>query len=67
MGNNLTDVQLQQIVDKTILEGDGDKDGMINYEEFKKVCLWSKLLDVYSQMITNIDDLEEKMTISFSD
>eukprot|EP01127_Copromyxa_protea_P006868 TRINITY_DN16811_c0_g1_i1.p1 TRINITY_DN16811_c0_g1~~TRINITY_DN16811_c0_g1_i1.p1 ORF type:complete len:181 (+),score=53.17 TRINITY_DN16811_c0_g1_i1:50-592(+) len=54
VGDNLTDVQLQQIVDKTILEGDGDKDGKISYEEFKK-------------MITNIDDIEDKMTISFSD
>eukprot|EP01126_Amoeba_proteus_P017785 TRINITY_DN1872_c0_g1_i17.p1 TRINITY_DN1872_c0_g1~~TRINITY_DN1872_c0_g1_i17.p1 ORF type:complete len:115 (-),score=33.35 TRINITY_DN1872_c0_g1_i17:38-382(-) len=54
VGENLTDVQLQQIVDKTILEGDDDKDGKISYEEFKK-------------MITNIDDIEEKMTISFSD
>eukprot|EP01126_Amoeba_proteus_P015499 TRINITY_DN169_c0_g2_i11.p1 TRINITY_DN169_c0_g2~~TRINITY_DN169_c0_g2_i11.p1 ORF type:complete len:131 (+),score=44.00 TRINITY_DN169_c0_g2_i11:301-693(+) len=54
VGENLTDVQLQQIVDKTILEGDEDKDGRISYEEFKK-------------MITNIDDIEDKMTISFSD
>jgi Ca2+-binding EF-hand superfamily protein len=41
-------------VDKTILEGSEDKSGKINYEEFKK-------------MITNIDDIEEKMTISFSE
>lgn len=39
VGTNLTDIQLQQIVDKTILEGDHDKDGMINYEEFKQVSL----------------------------
>jgi len=35
--SNLTDIQLQQIVDKTILEGDDDKDGKISFEEFKKV------------------------------
>lgn len=37
VGDNLTEVQLQQIVDKTILEADQDKDGKINFEEFKKV------------------------------
>jgi len=54
VGSNLTDVQLQQIVDKTILEGDDDKDGKISYDEFKK-------------MITNIDEIEEKMTVSFGE
>jgi len=54
VGDNLTDVQLQQIVDKTILEGNEDKTGKISYAEFKK-------------MITNLDDIEEKMTISFNE
>jgi len=54
VGDNLTDVQLQQIVDKTILEGSQDKSGKITYDEFKK-------------MITNIDDIEEKMSISFGE
>jgi len=116
VGSNLTDIQLQQIVDKTILEGDADKDGKISYEEFKKVSppppplllpsptfrlpsfsyppsfipppflafflpplflififllafplLASCLTFALLQMITNIDELEEKMTISFSD
>ncbi len=35
VGNNLTDPQLQQIVDKSIVEADGDGDGKINFEEFK--------------------------------
>lgn len=39
VGSNLNDVQLQQIVDKTILEGDQDKDGRISFEEFKRVCI----------------------------
>lgn len=34
VGTNLNDVQLQQIVDKTIIEADLDKDGKISYEEF---------------------------------
>ena len=34
VGNNLTDKQLQQIVDKTILYADKDGDGKISFEEF---------------------------------
>ena len=34
VGNNLKDVQLQQIVDKTIMEADKDQDGRISFEEF---------------------------------
>lgn len=32
VGNNLKDTQLQQIVDKTIINADKDGDGKINYE-----------------------------------
>ena len=35
VGSNLKDVQLQQIVDKTIMEADKDRDGKISFEEFK--------------------------------
>ncbi|KAJ6134214.1 Calcineurin subunit B [Penicillium sp. IBT 18751x] len=34
VGNNLKDIQLQQIVDKTIMEADQDGDGKISFEEF---------------------------------
>jgi len=54
VGDNLNDVQLQQIVDKTILEGDEDKDGRISFEEFKS-------------MITNMDDIHEKMSLTWTD
>ncbi|KAI8608253.1 hypothetical protein BC830DRAFT_1072235, partial [Chytriomyces sp. MP71] len=37
VGNNLKDQQLQQIVDKTIMEADKDGDGKISFEEFSKV------------------------------
>jgi Ca2+-binding EF-hand superfamily protein len=37
VGTNLTDVQLQQIVDKSVLEGDKDDDGKISFEEFINV------------------------------
>jgi hypothetical protein len=34
VGDNLKDVQLQQIVDKTIVYADKDGDGMVSFEEF---------------------------------
>merc|ERR1711879_353288 len=51
VGSNLTDAQLQNIVDKTILEADEDKDGKISYEEFVK-------------LITNTEELGAKLTIT---
>lgn len=54
VGDNLNDVQLQQIVDKTILEGDEDKDGRISFDEFKA-------------MITNMDDIHEKMSLTWTE
>lgn len=37
VGKNLQDDELQQIVDKTIMEADADGDGRLNFEEFKKI------------------------------
>jgi serine/threonine-protein phosphatase 2B regulatory subunit len=34
VGSNLKDNQLQQIVDKTIMEADKDMDGKISFDEF---------------------------------
>lgn len=34
VGNNLKDAQLQQIVDKTIMEADKDGDGKLSFDEF---------------------------------
>lgn len=39
VGNNLKDTQLQQIVDKTIINADKDGDGRISFEEFCAVSL----------------------------
>uniref|UniRef100_A0A673VPR5 Dynein axonemal assembly factor 10 n=1 Tax=Salmo trutta TaxID=8032 RepID=A0A673VPR5_SALTR len=41
VGNNLKDTQLQQIVDKTIINADKDGDGRISFEEFCLVSLGS--------------------------
>lgn len=38
VGHFLTTDQVQQIVDKTIAEGDKDGDDMLSYAEFCDVC-----------------------------
>jgi len=37
VGSNLKDMQLQQVVDKTIIYADTDGDGKVSFEEFKAV------------------------------
>ncbi|CDJ48397.1 protein phosphatase 2b regulatory subunit, putative [Eimeria brunetti] len=37
VGNNLNDQQLQQLVDRTIVQADKDGDGMISFEEFREM------------------------------
>ena len=37
VGSNLKDQQLQQIVDKTIMEADKDGDGKISFQEFTQM------------------------------
>ncbi|XP_003387288.1 PREDICTED: calcineurin subunit B type 1-like [Amphimedon queenslandica] len=51
VGSNLTDKQLQEIVDKTILYADKDNDGKISYEEF---CDVVGGLDVTSKMVIDL-------------
>jgi len=46
VGNNLKDQQLQQIVDKTIMEADQDGDGKLNFAEF-------------AQMVSNTDVIKQ--------
>lgn len=69
VGSNLNDVQLQQIVDKTILEADLDKDGKISFEEFVKVkhsslCRFLLSWCCAAQMISNTDEIDQKLTFS---
>ncbi|KAF8946571.1 Calcineurin subunit B [Haplosporangium gracile] len=47
VGSNLKDNQLQQIVDKTIMEADKDMDGRISFEEF---CGAVENTDIAKQM-----------------
>mmetsp|Transcript_14213 Transcript_14213/g.20777 ORF Transcript_14213/g.20777 Transcript_14213/m.20777 type:complete len:168 (+) Transcript_14213:478-981(+) len=48
VGNNLNDIQLQQLVDRTIIKADEDFDGKISFPEF---CNMVKDLDI-SQKLT---------------
>lgn len=52
VGNNLRDPQLQQIVDKTIMEADLDGDGKVSFEEFTKMV---ENTDVARQMTLETD------------
>ena len=54
VGNNLNDVQLQQLVDRTIIKADEDFDGKISFEEFCKVS------SVDIKLITSEHELERK-------
>lgn len=51
VGNNLTDKQLQEIVDKTILYADKDGDGKISFDEFCEVV---GNMDVPSKMVIDL-------------
>jgi len=51
VGTNLSEVQLQQIVDKTFIEADLDRDGYITFPEFEK--------------IVNSSDFGDKLTLQF--
>lgn len=52
VGNNLKDHQLQQIVDKTIMEADQDLDGKVSFEEFTKMV---ESTDIARQMTLEAD------------
>ena len=43
VGDNMEDVQIQQVVDRTMIEADQDGDGLINFDEF---CAFVKNLNV---------------------
>lgn len=47
VGNNLNDIQLQQLVDRTIIKADEDYDGKISFPEF---CKMVKDLDISNKL-----------------
>ena len=52
VGSNLSDVQLQQLVDRAIIKADKDFDGLISFDEFCEVV---KELDIGSKLTLNYD------------
>jgi len=54
-GKNLTDLQLQQIVDRTIAYLDKDEDGRISFEEFKQLV----------ERTASLNALTSSMAVSF--
>lgn len=52
VGENLSELQLQQLVDRTMYQGDKDKDGKLSFEEFTE--------------ITKDFDIEASMNLSLS-
>ena len=51
VGDNLTDVQIQQISDKTLIAADKDMDGKITYEEF---CAYTKDIQIQDLFSMNM-------------
>ena len=54
VGNNLNDVQLQQLVDRTIIKADTDFDGKISFEEFCTVSI-RNLMETEKEMRINLE------------
>jgi len=64
VGSNLTDIQLQQLVDRTILRGDLDHDGKLSYEEFVNLVQDTDL--EHKLYISNAQDEEFAATINYN-
>mmetsp|Transcript_24410 Transcript_24410/g.29794 ORF Transcript_24410/g.29794 Transcript_24410/m.29794 type:complete len:181 (+) Transcript_24410:49-591(+) len=52
VGDNLTEIQLQQLVDRTILKADKDKDGKLSENEFKNFIADS---DIQSKLVISLN------------
>ncbi len=53
VGSNLKDSELQQLVDRTIIQADKDYDGMISYKEF---CDAIKNINIGETLKLHLDD-----------
>jgi len=51
VGDNLTNIQIQQLVDRTLIAADKDMDGKISYEEFCEYCKDMKIAEMFSMKI----------------
>jgi serine/threonine-protein phosphatase 2B regulatory subunit len=62
VGDNLTDIQIQQLSDRTLIAADKDLDGKISYEEFCNFTKDIKIQDLFSVDLfgnnINMQDLE---------
>ena len=66
-GSNLTDQQLQQIVDKTIIYLDKDADGKISFDEFKNLVEARGTVHKMSMDIPKIwEEVSPKAQVRFS-
>ncbi len=54
VGNNLNDVQLQQLVDRTIIKADTDFDGKISFDEFKNVSINLQITSLLSRALPSL-------------
>ena len=57
VGNNLKETQLQQIVDKTVINADKDGDGKISFSEFCAVSSFEALIFSFSSSINNFTNI----------
>jgi serine/threonine-protein phosphatase 2B regulatory subunit len=48
VGDNLTDIQIQQVVDRTLIAADKDQDGKLSYEEFANFVQDMKIYELFS-------------------
>ena len=62
VGENLNDIQIQQLTDRTILRADKDLDGMLSYEEFCNFTKNIKIQDLFSiDVFSGLDPYNKSM------
>jgi len=60
VGENLTDIQIQQLVDRTIIQADKDCDGMLSFEEFADHVKDLKIQEMFSVDMFNLENKEKE-------
>ena len=51
VGDNLTEIQIQQLVDRSILMADKDLDGRLSFSEFSDFCKDMKVDEMFSMKL----------------